>query len=656
MKRLSLLVAILVISNITFAQKKVSTETNQKKEEKNTVTDSSAVKKNQEAQTVHITPGSSGVNRSIGYKFNSNNENADPGIGIFRFNTDTVTKITSIIVNNVDISGEDQTKWYSTWDKETGATGRGRITIADIDGKIIAVFYFTGVFIDENGFWTLPVEYVSGGLPLDGSVYYYVFDRIAKKEESGNEEKEKKETPPVLAAVVTPVTQIKDTVQNVPVVPVVEATKIVPAVQVKDTVPNVPVVPVIEAVKVVPAVQLKDTVQNVPVVPVVEAAKVVPAVQVKDTVPNVPVVQITKTEEAVPVTQTVSAKVEEAVTVVPPAKNEEAEPVFSTSKVVASVSVSQVVKVEEAVSIKQPERKEAEPEPAKVKSDTQSTQPSPAKQSEPKATSTIDNSAPKVQSSRPVTKTPPAQKTTTTTINQGLPVNKSTSVPAKQPQPKTTTAPVNQGAPVVKSAPPVPEKQPEQRPQINQLPRTRQESPAYVPGVRTQNSSVKNSGCGMDWYRGIVEVGYALGIGDYGMNNFRFNFINSISIGGSTFVGLGLGYRSYFEKSNPERYLVSRKGQVPVFLDLRTTFSSSSVTPYLALGIGTSQGYGGTEKKNEGLFFNASGGIWFNLSDRFAVFAGVAYELQQLEFANYSDNISYKEKVGSVSLNLGISF
>jgi hypothetical protein len=129
-------------------------------------------------------------------------------------------------------------------------------------------------------------------------------------------------------------------------------------------------------------------------------------------------------------------------------------------------------------------------------------------------------------------------------------------------------------------------------------------------------------------------------------------------IGKVSSVGLGIGLRSFFDKQSkhPDFYIVSKKLQMPLFIDFRTTFSSKPVTPYLSLGIGNSIPLGSTGSKPEGLLVNSSGGICFNISNRFAVFAGVAWEMQKLRYAQFSDNIPYKKNANSISLNVGISF
>jgi len=272
MKNIVVLILFLLICNPAFPQKKEAADSTKKKEQNTTI------KKDQDAQVVHITPGASGVKRSIGYKFSLSREFEDPGNGIFRYNSDNVSDVTIIYVDNIDISGEDQTKWYSTWDDTTGATARGRITIADVEGKVVTVFYFTGVFTDGSGFWKLPVEYVSGVLPLDGSVYYYVFDRIANKEETGNTN----QPPPVNPA--NPVVPVITVTADSVVVPVIPVAEVIPVN------PVVPVTPVTEVVAVNPVV---------PVVAVTSDTVVVPVVPVTEVIPVNPVVQVTPVTEAV---------------------------------------------------------------------------------------------------------------------------------------------------------------------------------------------------------------------------------------------------------------------------------------------------------------------------------------------------------------------
>lgn len=177
------------------------------------------------------------------------------------------------------------------------------------------------------------------------------------------------------------------------------------------------------------------------------------------------------------------------------------------------------------------------------------------------------------------------------------------------------------------------------------------QSSAYSTGYGTGSRS------GRRWYRGIIEIGYGLRLNDYGSNNFKFNFINGVRLGKFSSLGLGIGYRNLYWKDKSDRYMVSSKKQMPVFIDFRTNFTSKKLTPYLSVGLGGSQSLGTSEATMEGLFFNTSGGAWYNISDRLAVFAGVVYELQKLEFSDTSPfTNNYTKNAHSLGINVGISF
>ncbi|MCU0461524.1 MAG: hypothetical protein MUF36_05850 [Bacteroidales bacterium] len=494
MKSFVLALIIFLVGNISFAQNKTSSDTTRKKTSQTKISD-----------------GASGVRRSIGYKFSSTVTDADPGEGIFRYNNPSVSKVTWVFVDDTDISGEDQTKWYTTWNDTTGATARGSINIVENEGKNINYYNVTGVFIKEQGYWKIPVEYVTGDLPAEGGVYYYVFNRIAHKK------------------------------------------------------PQVPSVP-----------------QPVP------EAEPVPAVQPEP----VPIVQPQPEPDVQPVT------VAQPVPQQQPATEKKPEP------------------LPEEPTAPQKEQKPAETQTVRTTQTRQTTQNAEARQ--PVRTT---------QTTEPAQQAKPAQLTQPKQTNQ-----------TKQPAQNTQTY---QQAP------------------YNPVSQTKRPVDIANPYANTNISGTARGKC----YRGIIEIGYAWGVGDYGINNFRFNFINGIMIGKVSSVGLGLGYRRYFEglENYTGRKLYSPADQIPVFLDLRTSFTKKKVTPYLALGIGGSAGYlkvssDSATIRQEGLYFCPSGGIWFNISDRLALFGGIAFEMQRLEYILIADNSHFKRNTSSLSVNIGIAF
>jgi hypothetical protein len=572
MKSRIIIIVFLFIGINTYAQKKEVSDTTKQKTQNNLVNDTD--KQNQADKTdnqvkldTKISPGASGVKRSISFKFSTILTDSDPGNGIFRFNDNAISKVNYIYLDDIDLSEEDQTRWYSTWDDTTGATGRGQLTLVENEGRNIIVLDVTGVFVDDTGFWKIPVEYVSGGLPADGSTYYYIFNRIAHKKKQETPENQVTQVVPEVPIISQVTQEVPVTPQVAPEVPVIQVAQEVPVTQVA------PEVPVIQVAQEVPVTQVA------PEVPVIQVAQEVPVTQI---VPEVPVIQVAQEVQVTP-------QVTQEIPVTPQVTQE-----------IPDIQVAQEVTVTPQVTREVPV-------------------------------------TPQVTQEVTVTPQVTQEVTVTPQVTQAAQGNQTTQ--------RNQSGQEKQDTQVVQSTQKTPSSQPAQVPRYNQA-------------VSTQNNygttAVNHKKC----YRGIIEIGYALGIGDYGINNFRFNFINGFKLCPSTSLGLGIGYRRYFDKleDHPDRNLVSSKVQIPVFLDLRTTFTTRKVTPYLALGLGGSSGYSSTGTTKEGFYFSPSGGIWFNISDRFAVFTGIAYEMQKLEYSYVSDDSHFKKSTSSVSLNIGIAF
>jgi hypothetical protein len=614
---------------------------------------------NKVPQEIRYKEGSSGVKRSINYRFDPSNSDSDPGTGSFRYNSETISKVTFLYVNNSDLSGEDQSKWYKTWDDTTGATGRGRISVVEYQGSNVNVFDVSGVFIRAGGFWKIPVEYVSGSRPAAGATYYYVFQRIAHKKDAADKDEE-----PVIAEAVKPAEQPKPAEEVKPVEQPKPAEEVKPVEQPK------------------PAEEAKPVEQSKPA----EEAK--PVEQPKPAEEAKPVEQPKPAEEAKPVEQPKPA--EEAKPIEQPKPPEEAKPVEQPKPAdEAKPIIEQPNPLEEAKPVEQPkpEAKPVEqPKPLEEKPVTQvaDAQPTasnsdrPARQtSRETANRTLTPSRQASQSrstgTQSATQTQTQSQTQTQTQTQTRTQQQAATQTRTQQQSQTQTRTVtqtteNKSQPVQNSAQATQKSGTTWTSQVTQGVQPSQEQPAQS-YQNTQNNRLPSYGYNFSsnkrghgkCYAGIIEVGYGFGMGDYGLDNFRFNFINGFHIGPTFTLGLGIGVRRYYpEHENfTNRELVS-KVLIPVFIDMRKTFSTRTVTPYLALDLGGaarySSGSQSEETVNEGLLINPSGGIWINLSSRFAVFGGIGYEVQKMQFCNTSHDSYVKKNAGSLSINLGISF
>jgi hypothetical protein len=636
MKSLVIFLGFLLICNITVAQK----------------TNSGVKKGDQVGATTHITPNSSGVKRSIGYRFSKDQSDTDPGNGTFRYNNENPAGITYIFLDNVDISGEDQTKWYSTWDDTTGATARGQLFIVDDKGGNKSILNVSGVFVRENGYWKIPVEFVSGNMPVDGSIYYYVFNRIAKKQkevkpdqvitvtQTNKDTVGKKETIALAATGVVLVSQVNNATGVVQENQVTQEKKENQENQVtqekKENQEN-------------KVTQEKKENQGNEMAQVSEGNKKKKEADWDEVPQGNQQKQVTSTNMGKQGTQN------NQITRTDVGKKE--------TKVIASSEIIAASQANNATQGIQSNKTNPGNQETKV---NQTAQNKPVTQTTTVNQSVQNNITTQVKQETKVNQTPQnkpvnqpltanqgLQNTNTTQVKQETKVNQTSQ---NKPVTQTTTTnqavqnnntdKVQQTTRVTTSTQTITSNQTSTVSQTNQY---------SVNQNSTSTQSTRHRKC----YRGIIEIGYDLGLGNYGINNFKFNFINGFKIGPYASVGLGIGYRRYYYKNenHTDKFLVSEVNQIPVFLDLRSSFSGKKLTPYLAVGIGGSTGSGSSETKQEGLYFTTSGGIWYNISERLAIFAGIAYDLQRLEFSDanpFTNN--YNKYSNSLGINIGISF
>ncbi len=159
--------------------------------------------------------------------------------------------------------------------------------------------------------------------------------------------------------------------------------------------------------------------------------------------------------------------------------------------------------------------------------------------------------------------------------------------------------------------------------------------------------SLSNSGL-QSGYKGIVELGYQIGTGDYGMDRLKLNIINGYQINPYFSLGFGTGLRYYFD---------AEAALIPLFADFRANFIDNKISPYLSLGVGYS--FDATNDfEGVGFLLNPTVGVSFKVSDKSAMNVGLGYEMQKMDFyyGGYYDYYSSSENSGAISINVGISF
>ena len=146
-------------------------------------------------------------------------------------------------------------------------------------------------------------------------------------------------------------------------------------------------------------------------------------------------------------------------------------------------------------------------------------------------------------------------------------------------------------------------------------------------------------------YKIIVEMGYGIGVGDYGKNRLKLNIINGYQISPYFLLGFGTGLEIYHDVI------------IPVFVDFRANLLNKSVSPYFSLDIGYS--FDETNSFDSvGFLLSPTVGVSFKVSDKSVMNVGLDYETQKMDFfsSGYPSYYSSSENSGAISINVGISF
>lgn len=157
-------------------------------------------------------------------------------------------------------------------------------------------------------------------------------------------------------------------------------------------------------------------------------------------------------------------------------------------------------------------------------------------------------------------------------------------------------------------------------------------------------STLKSTGL-KSGYKGIVELGYQVGIGDFGLDRLKINIINGYQFNPYFSLGIGTGMRYYFDVDGL---------LIPVFADFRANFTDNKFSPYFSLGIGYS--FDATyDFEGVGFLLNPTLGLSIQISDKSAINVGLGYEMQKMSYYDYYGG-SNSINSGAISLNVGLSF
>ncbi|WP_256337137.1 outer membrane beta-barrel protein [Bacteroides ovatus] len=165
-------------------------------------------------------------------------------------------------------------------------------------------------------------------------------------------------------------------------------------------------------------------------------------------------------------------------------------------------------------------------------------------------------------------------------------------------------------------------------------------------------------------YRGFVDAGYDVGIGDYEFGRFVINTTHGYQFNPYIFLGAGTGFHfmSEYKTKDLDIALDTRESKVdiPVFANAHVNFTKRKVAPFV-------DGKAGTfVTNNGGMFWNISAGCRIATNEKQAVNISIGYAAEKLEFESFdrfnsSHDMSYTRKARvlnaeCVTLRVGYEF
>lgn len=140
-------------------------------------------------------------------------------------------------------------------------------------------------------------------------------------------------------------------------------------------------------------------------------------------------------------------------------------------------------------------------------------------------------------------------------------------------------------------------------------------------------------------YKGYVDAGYSIGIGDYEFGRVEINTSHGYQFSPYFFLGAGFGlhFMPSYETSGMAIPLDVRdsKVDIPVFANVRSHFGKGKIVPFVDIK-------GGMYVTNDGgMYVNASVGVRYALNDKQGLSLSVGYANEKLEFEVFDSFIGY---------------
>ncbi len=153
---------------------------------------------------------------------------------------------------------------------------------------------------------------------------------------------------------------------------------------------------------------------------------------------------------------------------------------------------------------------------------------------------------------------------------------------------------------------------------------------------RSFSSTVKSYGL-KSGYRGFIDLGYSVGVGDWGEGRIEFSTSHGYQIIPYLFVGLGVGVEYYHE---------SEVWEIPIFVHLRGSLPCHSIVqPFIDWKIGY------TVYDADGFYMCPSVGCRFAVSDMCGLSLSLGYTMQKFDYGWFG-----RKDCGGFTIKVGFDF
>lgn len=133
--------------------------------------------------------GPQGYRGGVQYQFDDGNVVIEPTPeGTIKYNNATISSVTQITLRNIDYVGVNQAAWIDTWDDSTSSIdGYVIIQSASLTGtQYVNIFKVNGAVTNGTGDKIVPVEYVSGSMPVTSALLVVSFSRTGDTGTTGS--------------------------------------------------------------------------------------------------------------------------------------------------------------------------------------------------------------------------------------------------------------------------------------------------------------------------------------------------------------------------------------------------------------------------------------------------------------------------------------